>query len=96
MLIEFGGSVVIAIACLRGLAILACRPGSSRLRVARGRLVVADGVVSALGYKTAATLLKTLELQSWSAVGLFAAILALRTLIKRFLVWEELRLRTRA
>ena len=94
-LIEFGGSLVIAIACLCGLAILAACRGT-HAAVVCGRLVVADGIVSALGYKTAATLLKTLELQSWNAIGLFAAILALRTLIKRFLVWEELRLRTRA
>ena len=58
-----------------------------------GRLLVADGVIAALGYKTAATLLKTIELQSWSAIGMFAAILTLRTLVKRVLVWEEARLR---
>ena len=70
-LIEFGGSLVIAIACLCGLAILAaCR--ATYAAVVRGRLVVADGIVSALGYKTAATLLKTLELQSCRAGALSA------------------------
>ena len=61
--------------------------------VVRGRLLVADGVVAALGYKTAATLLKTIELQAWSSIGMFAAILTLRTVVKRVLVWEEDRLR---
>ena len=53
---------------------------------------MADGVVSALGFKTAATLLKTIELQTWTAIGLFAATLTLRTLVKRVLVWEQVRL----
>lgn len=92
MLIEFGSSLVIAAACLRGLTALAM--GRARhAAMVRGRLIVADGVVSALGYKTAATLLKTIELQTWTAIGLFAATLTLRTLVKRVLVWEEARLR---
>ena len=93
VLIEFGGSVVIAVAVVRGLAAMAAGLGS-RHAVVRGRLLVADGVVAALGYKTAATLLKTIELQSWAAIGMFAAILTLRTVVKRVLVWEEGRLRS--
>ena len=92
VLIEFGGSVIIAVACLRGLAAMAIGRGTHSAIVG-GRLLVADGVIAALGYKTAATLLKTIELQSWSAIGMFAAILTLRTLVKRVLVWEEARLR---
>ena len=93
VLIEFGGSVVIAVAMVRGLAAMAAGLGS-RCAVVRGRLLVADGVVAALGYKTAATLLKTIELQSWAAIGTFAAILTLRAVVKRVLVWEEGRLRS--
>ena len=73
VLIEFGGSVVIAVAVVRGLAGITAGLGS-RHAVVRGRLLVADGVVAALGYKTATTLLKTIELQSWTAIGMFAAI----------------------
>ena len=91
VLIEFGGSLAIALACVRGLAAIAVGRGA-RLAIVRGRQLVADGVISALGFKTAATLLRTLELQTWSAIGMFAAILALRTSIKRVLVWEEIRL----
>ena len=90
--VEFGGSVVIAFACLRGLAVLATGRGT-HAAIVRGRLVVADGVVSVLGYKTAATLLKTIELQTWTAIGLFAVVLTLRTQGGRVLVWEEARLR---
>ena len=61
--------------------------------ILRGRLAVADGVLSALGFETAATLLKTVELRSWTAIGLFAAVLTLRTFVKLALVWEEERLR---
>lgn len=55
---------------------------------------MADGIVAALGLEAAATPPKTIELPTWSAIGLFAAILALRTVVKRVLVWEEDRLRT--
>ena len=93
VLIEFGGSVVIAVACLHALAVLIAGRGTHAAIVA-GRLVVADGVISALGYKTAATLLKIIELQTWAAIGMFATILTLRTVVKRVLVWEEIRLRS--
>ena len=85
--------MVIAVAVVRGLAAMAAGL-ESREAVVRGRLLVADGVVAALGYKTAATLLKSIELQSWAAIGMFAAILTLRTVVKRVLVWEEGRLRS--
>ena len=92
VLIEFGGSIIIAVACIRGLAILTAGRGR-HFGIVRARLVVADGVVTVLGYKTAATLLKTIELQTWTAIGMFAAVFALRTMIKRVLLWEKTRLR---
>ena len=92
VLIEFGSSIVIAVACVRGLTILTAGRGS-HCAIVRARLVVADGVITALGYKTAATLLKTIKLQTWTAIGMFAAIFTLRTMIKRALLWEEARLR---
>ena len=92
VLIEFGGSLVIAVACLRGLGTLAASRGT-KAGIVRARLVIADGTIAALGYKTAATLLKTIELQSWNAILTLAAILTLRTFVKRVLLWEEARLR---
>ena len=56
-------------------------------------MTIAEGAVASLGFKTAATLLKTLELRSWRAIALFAAILALRTFIKTSLAWDADRLR---
>ena len=68
----------------------------SREGLLQARFLIADGAIAALGFKTAATLLKSLELQTWNAILAFAAILALRTLVKRVLVWEERRLRAGA
>ena len=92
VLIEFGGSLIVALGCVRGLVTLA-RCWGSRRGMIRARLLVADSVIAALGLKMAATLLKTIELQTWNAILVFATTLALRTLVKRVLVWEEGRLR---
>ncbi len=44
---------------------------------------MAEGAVLALSFKTGATLLKTLDLPNWDRIAAFAAILALRTALKR-------------
>jgi Ca2+/Na+ antiporter len=49
----------------------------------RPRLIIADGVLAALGFSVAGTLLKALALQSWRQIGMFAFVLALRTLLKQ-------------
>ena len=92
VLIEFGGALVVVLGCLRGLARLAAGLGRREAIVA-ARLAVADGIVAALGFKTAATLLKTIELRSWDAILMFCAVLALRTLVKQALRREERHLR---
>ena len=51
--------------------------------------------MAALGFKTAATLLKTIELRSWEAILMFVAVFALRTFVKQALVREEAGLRAR-
>ena len=86
-LIEFGGAVIVAVAVVRALAGLAT--GGS---IGEARLIVIGGSLSALGYKSAATLLKAIELGSWHGIGTFAAIFTLRTVIKQLLVWERSRL----
>ena len=85
-LIEFGGAVIVAWAVLRALAVLATSG------IDQARLVVIAGSLSALGYKSAATLLKAIELGTWRGIGAFAAIFTLRTAIKQFLTWERARL----
>lgn len=91
--IEFGGSLVVVLGCLRG--VFALLIGGARHRaIVRARLLVADSIIAALGFKTASSLLKTIELQTWHAIALFAAIFALRTFVKQVLIWEESRLRS--
>jgi uncharacterized membrane protein len=93
VLIEFVGSLFLVAGCVRGLAALVASRGS-HAGIVHGRLRIANGVIAALGFKLAATLLKTIGLQSWQAILMFAAIFALRTVVKNFLVWEEGRLRS--
>lgn len=83
-LIEFGGAVIIAVAVARAMAALVTGVGIDRARV-----IMIAGSLSALGYKSAATLLKAIELNSWRGIGTFAAIFTLRTVIKQLLVWER-------
>ena len=47
------------------------------------RLLVAEGAILALSFKIGATLLKTLDLQSWDRIAAFAAVLALRMVLKQ-------------
>ena len=55
----------------------------------KARLLVADGVLAALSFITAATLLKTAALHSWHQIGMFAFILVFRTLLKKVFAWEH-------
>ena len=91
-LIEFGGGLVVVVGCARGLWCLAVGRGS-RYSIVSARLLVAASILSSLGFKTAATLLKTIELRSWHAILMFLAVFVLRTFIKQALVWEEAQLR---
>ncbi|WP_420596403.1 DUF1622 domain-containing protein [Deinococcus sp.] len=91
LLIEAVGSLYVLVYVLA--ALWALRQGSRHLTEAR--LLIADGVLAALNFKVAATLLKTLELQSWQQIAVFAAIFALRTVLKRFFTWERRQLESR-
>jgi uncharacterized membrane protein len=53
------------------------------------RLLLADGAILALSFKVGAALLKTMDLPDWQRIAAFAAILALRTVLKRVLVAER-------
>lgn len=59
------------------------------------RLRAADGVIMGLGLLTAATLLKTIELRTWTQIGLFAVVLSLRIALKRLFAWERGRILAR-
>ena len=88
-LIEFGGALIVAVAVARTLILLGAGAG-----IDQARLALIAGSLGALDFKTAASLLKVLELATWHSVGAFAAILTLRTLIKRLFQWEQARLVT--
>ncbi len=80
-LVLFGYIVAALLALLRGADLL------------RARLLVADGILFALNLKVVATLLRTMELTTWSQIGLFVAVFVLRTALKRAITWERTQLR---
>ncbi|RYE94067.1 MAG: DUF1622 domain-containing protein [Oxalobacteraceae bacterium] len=88
VLIEFGGGLLVVFGCVRG-ALELTRARGSHHGIVAARLAVADGIVAALGFKTAATLLKTIELRSWNAILIFVAVFAIRTFVKQALAYEE-------
>ena len=82
--IEAAGSALLLGYVLAALLALARQHGLERCR-----LLLADGAVFSLGFKTAASLLKTLELNTWHQIGAFLAVLTLRTILKRAFVTEK-------
>jgi uncharacterized membrane protein len=80
------GGVAIELLAALVVAFHVCRALLAILRrydADRPRLIIADGVLAALGFSVAGTLLKALALQSWQQIGMFAFVLALRTLLKQ-------------
>ncbi len=59
------------------------------------RLYIARGVLTALGFSLAGTLLKTIALQTWPQIRIFAFVFVLRTSLKRVFLWEEQAIRRR-
>jgi uncharacterized membrane protein len=57
--------------------------------VGHARLLVAEGAVLGLSFKTAGTLMKALEVHTWDQIGLFGAVLALRVVLKQLFEWEK-------
>ena len=59
-------------------------------------LVIADGVLAALSFSVAGTLLKTIALNSWTDIRTFAFVLVLRTALKRVFQAEQKRMAARS
>ena len=55
-----------------------------------------DGVLTGLGFKLAAALLKTMTLTNWRQIEMFVTVLAIRTSVKQIFNWEAARIRRRA
>ncbi len=85
--IEAAGSVLLLGYVVAALLALARQRGLEHCR-----LLLADDAVFSLGFKTAASLLKTLELNTWHQIGAFVAVLALRTVLKRAFAAEKVSL----
>ncbi len=86
--IEFVGALLIVGYCVGGVIELVRTRDPATVR-----LLVIQGSLWGLSLKTAAALLKTIELRNWQQIAAFAAILALRTLLKRVMTWEQRHLR---
>ncbi len=86
-LIEFVGALLIVGYILVALYIV-LRGGN----IVRARMIVADGAITGLSFKVAGTLLKTITIHTWQQILMFLAIFALRTVLKRFFMWEKGRL----
>lgn len=61
-------------------------------RVEHAQHLLSEGILNALGFKLAATLLKTILLTNWNALLMFMAIFLIRTVLKFFFRWQEVQL----
>ena len=83
-IIEFIGALFLIGYLLAALLLLL-----QRRDIRRARLLVTDGIIYALSFKVAGTLLKAIELHTWQQIWMFVAILALRTVLKQVFMWER-------
>ncbi len=83
-LIELLAAIVVGWHALSALAIILSKRSSDQ-----ARLIIAQGVLAALSFSVAGTLLKTIALQTWPEIRMFAFVLALRTMLKRVFQWEQ-------
>ena len=86
-IIEFIGGLFIIGYLLAALILLL-----QRRDIRRARLLITDGIIYALSFKVAGTLLKAIELRTWQQIWMFVAILALRTVLKQVFTWERTKL----
>jgi uncharacterized membrane protein len=85
LLIEIVSSLVIFGYCATGVLIFI----RQRNRI-QAQIMVANGTLLGLNIKLVAALLKTIELQTWNQLALFATILVLRTIIKKVFQKQKL------
>jgi uncharacterized membrane protein len=77
--IEFLGALIIVAHAVRAVGVML----RERQAIDRAKLLVAQGAITGLDFKLAATLLKTMTLLDWHQIGMFAAIYAIRFMIKQ-------------
>ena len=76
--VDLLSAVVIVYHVLWALLAIVQRKGSDAARIR-----IAQGVLAALGFSVAGSLLKIIGLQTWSQIRLFAFVFLLRTMLKR-------------
>lgn len=84
MLIQLLGAGVVVYYAVRAMYSILRGGGSDR-----ARLLIAEGVLAALGLMVAGTLLNMLALQTWTQIRAFALVFVLRTLLKRVFSSEK-------
>ena len=77
--IDFLGALIIVAHAVRAVGLVL----RERQAIDRAKLLVAHGALTGLDCKLAATLLKTMTLLDWHQIGMFAALYAIRFLIKQ-------------
>lgn len=90
-IVELLAAVVIVVHAGRAVRALFAAGGLDR-----ARLIIADGVLAALGFSLAATLLKVIGLQQWTQIRTFATVFVLRTLLKQVFLHERTSVEQRA
>lgn len=83
-IIELLAAVVIVVHAGRALLVVLTK-GNLDL----ARLLIAEGVLAALGFSLAATLLKVIGLQQWVQIRTFATVFVLRSLLKQVFLGER-------
>ena len=78
-MIECVGALIIVAHAVRALGIVL----RGRETIDRAKSTIADGAITGLDFKLAATLLKTMTLLAWHQIGMFAALYAIRFLLKQ-------------
>ena len=88
-LIELAAAIVVAAHAGWALVLIARARWVVETAALPARRVLTDGVLAALSFSMAATLLKTIALASWGQIRMFAFVLVFRTLLKQVFRWEE-------
>jgi uncharacterized membrane protein len=83
--IEFIGSIALCTFLTRSLFLAIWNQDTPTL----AQRTAANGIILALDFKLAATILKTLLLTGWQQIGLFVVVLVIRTIVKRQMEWSE-------
>lgn len=86
LLVELVSSLVIFGYCIAGFVVLIIH----RSRI-QSQIMVANGAVLGLSIKLVGAFLKTIEMQSWNQLAQFAAIILLRTMVKKVFLKDYLR-----